>query len=371
MIPHFLVRIPVRRILGQMKHMQPRLTFDIRHRPFGHMRGRLIHHYDQITPRMMSQHLTKKRNYLLGCDALIMQPKNQLATTRDRRHCRHAAAFARDGLLRSLAPWCPGLAQQCRQGDVRFVLKVQNCRVIAYRAANLWQLRERPCLAFLGRQFEILAFRLLITQARFVQPTHHGLIGDTDPKLPANDLDKAARGPKIGLESMLRCRGHNDRPQRFDAKTFHNAWTPRHSFAMQPFLALGTKPPDPAMKRDPIRTICPRNFRNGQALLKDSTNRQTTRFQRRVTHVTKRSFAHDPSMSQSLSSVSIPVLQNYWNGLYAVLHVPNAPGDKGIALPPTILANLAMLALAFWLMLVGLREERGFPFAASILYFLL
>ena len=40
-------------------------------------------------------------------------------------------------------------------------------------------------------------------------------------------------------------------------------------------------------------------------------------------------------------------------------------------LPPTILANLAMLALAFWLMLTGLREERGFPFAASILYFLL
>jgi uncharacterized membrane protein len=38
---------------------------------------------------------------------------------------------------------------------------------------------------------------------------------------------------------------------------------------------------------------------------------------------------------------------------------------------PTILANLAMLASAWWLITVGLREERGRPFAAGVLYFLL
>jgi uncharacterized membrane protein len=38
---------------------------------------------------------------------------------------------------------------------------------------------------------------------------------------------------------------------------------------------------------------------------------------------------------------------------------------------PTIFANIAMLALAFWLMLLGLREERGLPFAGGVLYFLL
>ena len=37
----------------------------------------------------------------------------------------------------------------------------------------------------------------------------------------------------------------------------------------------------------------------------------------------------------------------------------------------TILANIAMLASAFWLITVGLREERGRPFAAGVLYFLL
>jgi len=41
------------------------------------------------------------------------------------------------------------------------------------------------------------------------------------------------------------------------------------------------------------------------------------------------------------------------------------------SLPPTVLANAAMIACALWLMRVGLREDRGRPFAAGILYFLL
>lgn len=41
------------------------------------------------------------------------------------------------------------------------------------------------------------------------------------------------------------------------------------------------------------------------------------------------------------------------------------------ALLPTVLANGAMLAGAFWLMQVGLQEDRGRPFGAGVLYFLL
>ncbi len=41
------------------------------------------------------------------------------------------------------------------------------------------------------------------------------------------------------------------------------------------------------------------------------------------------------------------------------------------SLLPMILANLAMLASAFWLIQVGTREERGRPFATGVLYFLL
>lgn len=41
------------------------------------------------------------------------------------------------------------------------------------------------------------------------------------------------------------------------------------------------------------------------------------------------------------------------------------------ALVPTVLANLAMLAGGGWLIALGMREERGRPFTAGVLYFLL
>jgi hypothetical protein len=41
------------------------------------------------------------------------------------------------------------------------------------------------------------------------------------------------------------------------------------------------------------------------------------------------------------------------------------------AIVPTIFANFAMIGCALWLIAVGLREDRGRPFAAGVLYFLL
>jgi len=46
-------------------------------------------------------------------------------------------------------------------------------------------------------------------------------------------------------------------------------------------------------------------------------------------------------------------------------------GAASGALLSTILVNVAMVAGAFWLMQVGLRDDRGRPFAAGVLYFLL
>jgi uncharacterized membrane protein len=62
--------------------------------------------------------------------------------------------------------------------------------------------------------------------------------------------------------------------------------------------------------------------------------------------------------------------------LMAVLPLMSAGCDRAscadaAALLPTVLVNLAMVAGAFWLMQVGLREDRGRPFGAGVLYFLL
>jgi hypothetical protein len=38
---------------------------------------------------------------------------------------------------------------------------------------------------------------------------------------------------------------------------------------------------------------------------------------------------------------------------------------------PTIASNIGMLALSLWLISLGLKEDRGLPFLAGVLYFLL
>lgn len=43
----------------------------------------------------------------------------------------------------------------------------------------------------------------------------------------------------------------------------------------------------------------------------------------------------------------------------------------GEAIVPTVVANIAMVALALWLIQLGLRDDRGIPFGAGVLYFLL
>ena len=49
----------------------------------------------------------------------------------------------------------------------------------------------------------------------------------------------------------------------------------------------------------------------------------------------------------------------------------SAGAGETAALLPTALVNVAMVVGAFWLMQIGLREDRGRPFAAGVLYFLL
>jgi uncharacterized membrane protein len=60
--------------------------------------------------------------------------------------------------------------------------------------------------------------------------------------------------------------------------------------------------------------------------------------------------------------VGITLLMAFFSLWYSLVREP---------ITPTILANIAMLIFGIWLMLVGLREDRGRPFAAGVVYFLL
>lgn len=55
---------------------------------------------------------------------------------------------------------------------------------------------------------------------------------------------------------------------------------------------------------------------------------------------------------------------------YAALKNAAGNNDAFVAAVPTVLANVGMIGLAFWLMMLGLREDRGFPSGGGVLFFL-
>jgi hypothetical protein len=63
--------------------------------------------------------------------------------------------------------------------------------------------------------------------------------------------------------------------------------------------------------------------------------------------------------------ITLMMVLSLWGSSSAVAEA------TGAALMTTILANAAMVCLAFWLMRLGIREDRGQPFAVGVGYFLL
>lgn len=85
----------------------------------------------------------------------------------------------------------------------------------------------------------------------------------------------------------------------------------------------------------------------------------------------RRVYSHDtaPMPDQLLS-----MLRRQWLPLGLIVAMAILPMTNEMlftGLLPTVAANVAMIALAIWLMQIGLREDRGVPFAAGVVYFLL
>ena len=207
-----------------MEHMKPGLRFDKRGCCFGSMRRRLVHDHHQVPLAMVLQHLEKKVYDLLRSDPFIMESKDQAATTRDRGHGRHAATLPGNFLLRRLATRCPGFSQQRCEGNIRFVLKIQDRVVLSHGGTDLRQLCAHPCLPLLLRQLEVLSFGLLIRQARFMQPPHDGLFRQEHMELRLNDLNQSPRGPEVCLISVLGGRSQNNACQSIRVEMLDLPW---------------------------------------------------------------------------------------------------------------------------------------------------
>src|SRR5437667_860782 len=278
------------------------------------MRRRLVHYHYQMAPRVMPQHLSQESNHLGGRDPLVVQAEKQLAATGDCRQCCYAPALTRHALLGRPPARRPRFTEQGRQRDVGLILKVQNSPVFPDGAANLRQLTASPFLTFFLRQFEVLSFRLLISHTSLMQSTHHRLLGDRNAESRAHHLDQSRRCPKVGLKPTLRRGREYHRPQCLGIYRCHLPGTPRYRSAAKTIIAFVMKSHQPSMNRGPIRSIRTGNLRNAYAVIPDSPHCSKPNIIGRITCNQQRSFAHDAYLWQLRAFLSIPVLQNIWNG---------------------------------------------------------
>src|SRR3990172_5373762 len=102
-----------------------------------------------MTLAVMIEHVSQEVNDLVRSNPLLMQDKQEMPSPADRRKSSNSSTFSGDLTLRGLSAWCPRLAQKCRQGNVRLVLKVKNRPVFPHRFAYLGQRALQPFLTCL------------------------------------------------------------------------------------------------------------------------------------------------------------------------------------------------------------------------------
>ena len=103
-----------------MKDMEAGLIGNERLCLLGGVGRGLIHDHNQVAATMIPQHLRKKVDYLVGGNALVMEPEDQSPTRGNGGHGRNATPFSRHPLFRRLTTGSPGLGQQRCQRNVRF-----------------------------------------------------------------------------------------------------------------------------------------------------------------------------------------------------------------------------------------------------------
>jgi len=265
MIPDLLIGIPVRGILGQMKHMQPNLAGYIGHRPVRDVGRSLIHNNHQVPLAMMPQHLPQEANHFLRRDPLFVQLKDQPPTTIDRRHRRYPAALARDFLTRRLPTGCPGFAEKRRQGDIRLVLEIEQSLEFPHGLADFRGFDPHPLLTGFLVHLEVLALGLLIGQTGVAQTPPNRVLRERGFILLLNDLMHTANRPQVRLKAKPGCGLENDVPQRRIIEVCQQPRPATAHLSYQAILASGSVPNYPAKQRRAINLISRRHLADWQA----------------------------------------------------------------------------------------------------------
>jgi hypothetical protein len=222
-------------------------------------------HYNQVPPFVKLQHLVQETDDLRRANAFVKQAKEQPALATQGRHRRHAAPLPSYRHPRSLATHRPGLAQESRQRDVGFVLKVQNRPELPHYSADLWHFGSQPFLTSLLVYLEILPLRLLISQASVAQTPPDRIVGNPDLTNVLDYLLQASHGPEISLIPKVGGRKHYDLAQIVFVQVIQQSWSATTGSPLKTFRAIRLIVSDPPKQRRPINIKCGRNLANSQA----------------------------------------------------------------------------------------------------------
>lgn len=78
-VPNLLVGISIRPVLGKAENVQTRLRTDPCSGLLRRVWWRLIHHNDQVSTRMMAEHLMEELDDFSGSDAFLHESEQQLS----------------------------------------------------------------------------------------------------------------------------------------------------------------------------------------------------------------------------------------------------------------------------------------------------
>ncbi len=270
--------------------MKPPMLLNERGRLLRGVGWRLVHHHNQMAMCVVSEHLCEKVNHFSRCNPFFVKPKQQPTPPTNGRHSCNAAPFTRNGCLGRLAARSPRLAEKGRQGNVRFILKVENSPIFLHCPANFGNLLAQPRLAGFFVDFVVFAFRLLVSEARIAEPSPHRVARKTNVKPLLNHLSHTPDRPQIGFVAKIRRFLQDDLAQVFYRQFLQLPWpsTPRPT--LESLVALQAKTPNPSKYRNATNAIHLGNHTRGNTI--------PHRFHGTLTnlHRQMRSVAHNPRL---------------------------------------------------------------------------
>src|SRR5262249_21616544 len=213
-------------------------------------------------------------------NAFVKQAKQEPALATQCRHCRNTTSFACHGRPRRLPAHRPGLAQEGRQRDVRFLLKIQNSPEFPHYSANLRHFGSQPFLTSLFIDFKVLPLWLLIGQASISQPPPDRVLGYFDLTNILDHLLQTSHRPQVGFIAKIGSRKHDNLTQIVLTQIVQQSWPPAAGSPPQPLLPSCIIPSQPTKQCRATNIERVSHLANGKASF-DSIHCQHTNFKSR------------------------------------------------------------------------------------------